>query len=71
MISLSGAVYVLVYLVVAGVVFWLLSYALEAIGPPEPFHKIARVVLIVLAVLVAISILLSLVGVGVGPIFRA
>ena len=69
MISLSGAIYVLVYLCVAGLIFWLLSYALEAINPPEPFHKVARVVLIVLAVVVCIGILLSLLP-GGSPIFR-
>ena len=68
MISLGGAVQVIVYLIVAGLVFgmlwWLIGYA----GIPEPFHKVARVVLAVLAVLVVIGILLSLVG-GT-PLFR-
>ena len=62
MISLSGAVMVIVYLMIAGLVFWLLWWLISYIGPPEPFRKIANVILAILAVLVIIGILLSLVG---------
>ncbi len=70
MISLSGAVYVVVYICVAGLIFWMLNFLLDTIAPPEPFHKVGKVVLLVLAILVVIGILLNLVGVG-GGIFRA
>lgn len=69
MISLSGAVTLILYLVVAGVIFWLLTWLIDYCGVPEPFRKVARIILAVLAVLVVIGALLSLVG-GV-PIFRA
>jgi hypothetical protein len=69
MISLSGAVTVVVYLIVAGLVFWLLMWLVNYINPPDPFKKVANVILAILAVLVAIGILLSLTG-GAGPIFR-
>lgn len=62
MISLQAVVYFVVYLVVAGLIFWLLFWLLDYLRPPEPFYKVGRVILAVLAVLVAISILLSLVG---------
>lgn len=68
MISLSGAVTVIIYLMIAGLVFWLLWWLVSYIAPPEPFRKIANVVLAILAVLVVIGILLSLVG-GT-PLFR-
>ncbi len=68
MISLSSAVTVIVYLVVAGLVFWLLWWLVNYIAPPEPFRKVANVILAILAVLVVIGILLSLVGGQ--PIFR-
>ncbi len=71
MISLGSLVGVVIYLVVAGLVMWLLLWLLDYIAPPEPFNKIARVVIVVFAVLVIIGVLLNLVGVGVGPIFRA
>ena len=62
MISISAAVTVVVYLVVAGLIFWLCWWLVSYVGLPQPFDKVARVVLAVLAVLVLISILLSLVG---------
>lgn len=68
MISLAGAVSVVIYLIVAGLVFWLLWWLVDYIAPPEPFRKIANVVLAVMAVLVAIGLLLSFVNGQ--PLFR-
>ena len=62
MISLSGAVSVVVYLMVVGLVFWLLWWLIGYVAPPEPFRKIANVILAILAVLVVCSILLSMVS---------
>ena len=62
MISLSGAVTIIVYLVVAGLIFWLLWWLVNYIAPPEPFRKVANVILAILAVLVVIGILLSVAG---------
>ncbi len=68
MISIGGAVTVVVYLMVAGLIFWLLWFLIGYVNPPEPFNKVARVILMILAVLVIIGILLSLVGGQ--PVFR-
>jgi hypothetical protein len=68
MISLNAAVTLVIYLIVAAMIFWLLWFLINYIAPPEPFRKIANVVLMVLAVLVVIGILLSLVNGQ--PIFR-
>lgn len=68
MLSISAAVTVVVYLVVAGLIFWLLFWLVNYVAPPEPFRKIANVVLAILAVMVIIGILLSLVGGQ--PLFR-
>lgn len=62
MISISGAVTFVIYIVVAGLVFYLLFWLLNYIAPPEPFMKVGKVILAVLAVLVCIGILLSLIG---------
>jgi len=67
MISLEAAVRLIVYLIVAGLVFWLLWWLVSYCAPPEPFRKIANVVLAILAVLVIISILLAAVG---APVIR-
>jgi len=61
-ISLSAMVTVIVYLIVAGLVFWLLWWLVGYVGLPEPFRKVANVVLAVAAVIVIIGILLSLVS---------
>lgn len=68
MISISTAVTVVVYLIVGGLIFWLLWWLVDYVGLPEPFNKVAHVILAVLAVLVVIGILLSLVGGQ--PLFR-
>ncbi len=69
MISISGAVHLILYLVIGGLIFWLLYFLINYINPPEPFKKIANVILVVLAVLVCIGVLLSLLGGQ--PLFRA
>lgn len=62
MISLSAVVSVLLYVIIAGVIFGLLWWLVGYVGLPEPFNKVARVVLAVAAVFVLIGILLSLAG---------
>lgn len=68
MISLSAAVSVIITLIVAGLIFWLLWWLIGYCGIPEPFNKVARVILAILAVIVIIGILLSLVNGQ--PLFR-
>lgn len=62
MISLTAIVTTVVYLIVVGLVFWLLWWLIDYVGMPEPFRKIATVMLAVAAVLVCIFVLLSLVS---------
>lgn len=68
MISISGPVTIVVELIVAGIIFYLLWWALGRTAPPEPFRKVAEVILILLAVLVVVGILLT--AVGGQPLFR-
>lgn len=68
MVSIQAAVMVIVYLIVAGLIFWLLWWLVNYIAPPEPFRKVANVILAILAVLVVIGLLLSFIG-GT-PVFR-
>ena len=46
----------LVYLVVWGIIFYVLWWGLGKIGLPEPFNKVATVVLVLFSVLVLLSI---------------
>jgi len=68
MISISGMATVIVYLIIAALVFWLLHWLIGYVGLQEPWNKVARVVLAICAVLVIIGILLSVVSDR--PIFR-
>lgn len=52
----------LVWLVIAGLIYWLLDWAFKKIGLPEPFAKIAQVLLVVLVLVVVINALLIIVG---------
>jgi len=65
-ISIEDAVRIVVYLLVAGIIFGLLWWLVQYINPPDPFKKVANVVLAILAVLVVIGALLSFIG---HPIF--
>ncbi len=66
-ISLSAVVQLIVFLLVAagvfGLLFWLINYIGGQIGEgAAPFIKFAKIVLVVCAVLILITILLSFVG---------
>jgi hypothetical protein len=51
-----------IWLVVMGVVFWLLWWLVGYCALPEPFNKICRIVLAIAAVIVIINVLMSLAG---------
>lgn len=74
MISLSGAVSVMLYLVLGALVFGLLWFLISFVGkllggePAGLFVRIGQAILVILAVLVLIGLLLSLVGGQ--PLFR-
>ena len=51
-----------IWIIVVGVIFWLLTYLVGAIPLPEPFNKVMRVILLVAAVLFLINILLGFTG---------
>jgi hypothetical protein len=48
---------ILLSLVIWGLIFWILWWALGAVGIPEPFHKVAVVILVVAAVVIVIGLL--------------
>jgi len=53
---------VLIWLIVAGVIFWLITWAISYVGVPEPFNKIIRVVLALIVLIILINALLSIAG---------
>lgn len=51
-----------IWIVVAGVIFWLVTWLISYVGLPEPFAKVAKVIVAVVAVVFLINALLSLAG---------
>jgi len=59
-------VYLVMYLMVVGLICGLLLYLNDAIPVPEPFHRVVRVAVLVIGVLIVIFLLLGLIdGSGV------
>ena len=54
---MPGLISLLVTLVIVGLIFWLLFWFIGTVGLPEPFNKVATVILALVAVLYLIGIL--------------
>ncbi len=65
-VSIEGVVMVFIWLLVVGgifaLMFWLTYYIAREFPASEPWMRIIRIILVVLAVFVAIFFLLSLLG---------
>jgi len=57
----------IIYLLVIGILYWLVIYVIDAIPLPQPANRVAKLVLTVLVVLVIILLLLQVAGVDLGP----
>lgn len=53
-----------VYILVLGLIAWLLLYLIDYVPVPAPFNRVAKVVIMVVTVLILILLLLQLVGIG-------
>ena len=67
MISGSALVMILIQLVIAGLIAYLLFWAIGKIGLPEPFSKIAIAMIVLVIVIFLIDLLM---GVGGRPLFK-
>ncbi len=63
----SSLIHILIQLIVVGIVCWLLWWLLGYAGLPEPFNKIARILVAVVAVFFLINLVL---GLGGTPLVR-
>ena len=63
----AGLLHLLVYLVVVGLILWVCWWFISYIGLPEPFNKVARVLLALIALVIVVNLLLGLIG---APLFR-
>lgn len=66
MVSGQALLSMLITLVVAGLIFWLLWWFIDYIGLPEPFNKVARVIVGLVAIVYLLNILM---GLGGRPLF--
>ena len=65
-LAISGAMLLnaFFYLVIAALIFWVIWWFISWIGIPEPFNKVIKVVLGLIAVIILINFLLGLLGKG-------
>lgn len=61
-ISGQNVIHAILWLVVVGVIFWLLNWLISYVALPDPFGKVARIVLAIAAAILIINALLSMVG---------
>jgi hypothetical protein len=61
---LTALLMFVVYVLVVGLVIWLLLYLIDQLPLPAPFGQVARVVVIAVGVIILIMMLLALVGDG-------
>jgi len=61
-LSLQGLVELVIYLAIVGGVLWLLLWLIGYIGLPEPFSKVAKIIIMIVGVLILINVLLGFAG---------
>ncbi len=64
---LGALISLVVYLIIAGLIYWAVTAILAVVPLPEPIRTVINVVMIVILVLIVVYALLSLIGVAGGP----
>lgn len=60
--SVQGLISALIWLVVIGLIFYLVWWFVGYVGVPEPFNKVIRVIIGLVALLILVYFLLGFVG---------
>lgn len=60
--SIESLISAIIYIVIIGLIFWVLWWFLGYVGIPEPFNKVIRVILGLVALLIVIYFLMSFLG---------
>ena len=63
---ISALITLIVWLLVIGILYWIVIYVLDAIPIPDPPNRIIKIVLAVVLALVVLMALLDLLGVHTG-----
>lgn len=66
---ISALISLIIWLLVVGILYWLLIYVLDAIPIPDPANRIIKIVAAVVLALVILLALLDLLGVHSGVQF--
>ena len=64
-ITVDSVLSIIVYLVIVGLILWVISWFVAYVGVPEPFNRVIRVVLGLVALIIVIDVLLSFIGHGI------
>lgn len=59
-VSIEGLITLLIYVIVLGLIFWLIWWLIGYVGIPEPFNKVIRVIVGLIAFIIVLYILLGL-----------
>jgi len=63
---ISLLVNLIIYILVLGVLYWLVIYVVDAIPIPQPANRAIKIIVTVLIALVVVLLLLQMAGVDVG-----
>lgn len=61
-ISGNAVVNAIIWLVIGALIYFVVDWGLKKIGLPEPFNKIATVLLVLVVVVILVNALLTLIG---------
>lgn len=63
---IAALINLIIYLIVLGLLYWLVVYVIDTIPIPDPPNRFIKLALMVLLVLIVIVLLLDILGGGVG-----
>lgn len=63
---IPGLINLIIWLLVVGIVYWLVLYVIQAIPIPDPPARFIRIALTVILVLVILNLILQMIGVNTG-----
>lgn len=61
---IGALINLIVYVLIFGILYWLLIYVIQTVPIPEPAARIIRLAVLVVAVIVIVLLLLQLLGGG-------
>lgn len=63
---IGALISLIIYLLIIGILIWLVYYVVDAIPLPAPINRMVKIVVVILAALIVIVILLNVLGMGTG-----